>query len=30
VFAFRDQEEVQIPAQQIAQFDRAHPTEAVL
>ena len=30
VFAFREQEEVEIPAQQIARFDRAHPTEAVL
>jgi cytochrome o ubiquinol oxidase subunit I len=29
-FAFREQEEVQIPAQQIAQFDRAHPTEVML
>jgi len=29
-FAFRKQEEVEIPAQQIAQFDRAHPTEVVL
>ena len=29
-FAFREQEEVEIPAQQIAQFDRAHPTEVVL
>ena len=30
VFAFREQDEVEIPAQQIAQFDRAHPTEVVL
>ena len=29
-FAFRDKEEVEIPANQIAQFDRAHPTEVVL
>ena len=26
VFAFREQEEVEIPAETIAQFDRAHPT----
>jgi cytochrome o ubiquinol oxidase subunit 1 len=25
VFAFREHEEVEIPARQIAQFDRAHP-----
>jgi cytochrome o ubiquinol oxidase subunit 1 len=30
VFAFREQEEVEIPVSQIAQFDRAHPTEVVL
>jgi cytochrome o ubiquinol oxidase subunit 1 len=30
VFAFREQEEVEIPANQLAQFDRAHPTEVVL
>ena len=30
VFAFRKQEEVEIPAQQIALFDRTHPAEAVL
>jgi cytochrome o ubiquinol oxidase subunit 1 len=30
VFAFREQEEVEIPAKEIAQFDRAHPAEAVL
>ena len=29
-FAFREQEEVEIPAQAIAQFDRAHPTEVAL
>jgi cytochrome o ubiquinol oxidase subunit 1 len=29
-FAFREKEELEIPAQQIALFDRAHPTEAVL
>jgi cytochrome o ubiquinol oxidase subunit 1 len=26
-FAFREQEEVEISAETIAQFDRAHPTE---
>ena len=30
VFAFREQEEVEIPVSQIAQFDRAHSTEVVL
>jgi cytochrome o ubiquinol oxidase subunit 1 len=29
-FAFRGQEEVEISAEEIAQFDRAHPTEVVL
>jgi cytochrome o ubiquinol oxidase subunit I len=29
-FAFREQEEVEIPADTIAQFDRAHPTEVAL
>jgi cytochrome o ubiquinol oxidase subunit 1 len=29
-FAFREQEEVEIPAETIAQFDRAHPTEVAL
>jgi cytochrome o ubiquinol oxidase subunit 1 len=29
VFAFREQEEVEIPIGQIAQFDRAHPAEVV-
>ena len=29
VFAFREQEEVEIPAKRIAQFDRAHQAEAV-
>ena len=28
VFAFRDQEEIEIPAKTIAQFDRDHPAEA--
>ena len=30
VFAFRGAEEFEIPAQTLAQFDRAHPTEVVL
>jgi len=30
VFAFRDVEEVEIPAETIAQFDRAHPLEVAL
>jgi cytochrome o ubiquinol oxidase subunit I len=30
VFAFRDVEEVEIPAETIAQFDRVHPTEVAL
>ena len=29
-FAFRDQEEVEIPAAQIAEFDRRHQAEAAL
>ena len=29
-FAFRDEEEIEIPAEQIAQFDRAHPAEVAL
>jgi cytochrome o ubiquinol oxidase subunit 1 len=29
-FAFRGQEEVEISAEEIAQFDRAHPTEVAL
>jgi cytochrome o ubiquinol oxidase subunit 1 len=29
-FAFREQEEVEIPAEQVARFDRAHRAEAVL
>jgi cytochrome o ubiquinol oxidase subunit 1 len=28
-FAFREQEEVEIPAKVVAQFDRAHPVEVV-
>ena len=27
VFAFRDEEEIEIPAKTIAQFDRDHPAE---
>ena len=27
VFAFREQEEIEIPVESIAQFDRVHPTE---
>jgi len=30
VFAFREDEEVEIPAETIAQFDRAHPVEVAL
>src|SRR5215471_13510542 len=30
VFAFRDVEEIEIPAETIAQFDRAHPVEVAL
>ena len=30
VFAFRDVEEVEIPAETIARFDVVHPTEVVL
>ena len=26
-FAFREQDEIEIPAETIARFDRAHPTE---
>jgi cytochrome o ubiquinol oxidase subunit I len=29
-FAFREQEEVEMPAETLAQFDRAHPTEVAL
>jgi cytochrome o ubiquinol oxidase subunit 1 len=29
VFAFRERDEVEIPAERIAQFDRAHPAEVV-
>jgi cytochrome o ubiquinol oxidase subunit 1 len=29
-FAFREQEEVEVPAETIAEFDRAHPTEVLL
>jgi cytochrome o ubiquinol oxidase subunit 1 len=30
VFAFRDEEEIKIPAEEIAEFDRAHPTEVAV
>jgi cytochrome o ubiquinol oxidase subunit 1 len=30
VFAFRDEEEVEVPAEKLAQFDRAHPVEVAL
>ncbi len=30
VFAFRSEEEVEVPAEQIAQFERVHPAEVVL
>ena len=30
VFAFRDEDEVEIPAEQIARFDRAHPVEVAV
>ena len=30
VFAFRDEEEIEIPAEQIARFDRAHQAEVAL
>ena len=30
VFAFRDEEEIEIPAEQIAEFDRAHPVEVAV
>ncbi len=30
VFAFRDKEEVEIPAEQVAQFDRTHLAEVAL
>ena len=29
-FAFRDREEIEIPAEQIAEFDRAHPVEVAV
>jgi cytochrome o ubiquinol oxidase subunit 1 len=29
-FAFRDKEEVEIPAEKVAGFDRAHPVEVAL
>jgi len=30
VFAFREEEEIKIPAEQIAAFDRAHPAEVAV
>ena len=30
VFAFRSEEEVEVPVEQIAQFERVHPAEVVL
>ena len=30
VFAFREEEEIEVPAEQIAAFDRAHPAEVVV
>ena len=30
VFAFREEEEIEIPAETIARFDRAHPAEVAL
>ncbi len=30
VFAFREKEEIEIPAEQLARFDRAHPAEVAL
>jgi cytochrome o ubiquinol oxidase subunit I len=30
VFAFRDEDEIEIPAEQIARFDRAHPVEVTV
>ncbi len=30
VFAFREEDEIEIPAERIAQFDRAHPAEVAL
>ena len=30
VFAFRHEDEIEIPAEQIAQFDRAHTVEVVI
>ena len=29
-FAFRDEEEIELPIEQIAQFDRAHKAEVAL
>jgi cytochrome o ubiquinol oxidase subunit 1 len=30
VFAFREKEECEMPAERLAQFDRAHPAEVAL
>jgi cytochrome o ubiquinol oxidase subunit 1 len=30
VFAFRDEDEIEIPAERIREFDRAHPAEMVI
>ena len=30
VFAFRDEDEVEVPAEQIARFEQGHPAEVVL
>jgi cytochrome o ubiquinol oxidase subunit 1 len=30
VFTFREKEEIEIPAEQLAQFDRAHQTEVAI
>jgi cytochrome o ubiquinol oxidase subunit 1 len=30
VFAFRSEEEIEVPVQQIAQFERVHPAEVAL
>jgi cytochrome o ubiquinol oxidase subunit I len=29
-FAFREEEEIKVPAEQIAAFDRAHPSEVAV
>jgi cytochrome o ubiquinol oxidase subunit 1 len=30
VFAFREKEEVEVPAEEVARFDRIHPAEVAL